>query len=336
MARIYKRKDIWYLDFQYKGRRIRRKIGKLKSMAEFALKDVEVKIVKDELGILRKEINIDKFIDGYLSYIKVNKREKTAIRYREIIEHFKKFIRESEAVRLSEITPLLIEKYKQERLKLIKPITVNYELDLLKAFFKRAIKDNYIKENPLDDIERLKVTSKQPRFFAEEELREILIHCEKRDYPVFLALTSTGMRLGELINLEWEDVDLERRAITIRVKDFWEPKNSKPRAIPMTNKLVEVLKELQRGSRWVFAAKKGTQLNRNHLRERLVKLCMNIGIEPGNIHTFRHTFASHLIMKGVDLPTVQKLMGHSDIKTTMIYAHLAQEHLQGAIEKLEF
>ncbi len=336
MARIYKRRDIWYLDFQYKGRRIRKKIGKLKSMAEFALKDVEVKIIKGELGILRKEIKIDKFIEGYLSYIKVNKREKTAIRYREIIEHFKKFIRESEVVELSAITSLLIEEYKQERLKFIKPITVNYELDLLKAFFKRAIKNNYMKKNPLDDIERLKVAQKQPRFFVEEELREILLHCQKRDYPVFLTLASTGMRLGELINLEWEDVDFERRAITIRVKDFWEPKNSKPRAIPMTNKIVEVLKELQRDSRWVFATEKGTQLNRNHLRERLVRVCMNIGIKPGNIHTFRHTFASHLIMKEVDLPTVRKLMGHSDIKTTMIYAHLAQEHLKSAIERLEF
>jgi len=63
---------------------------------------------------------------------------------------------------------------------------------------------------------------------------------------------------------------------------------------------------------------------------------MKIGIEPGNIHTFRHSFASHLIMSGVDLPTVQKLMGHSDIETTMIYAHLAPEHLKGAVDKLDF
>jgi len=336
MARIYKRKDIWYVDYHYKDRRFRKRIGKSKKIAEFALKDIEVKITKDELGILKRKVRIEKFIAEYLAYIKVNKRGKTANRYREIIEHFRNFTQENKIIILSEIEPSFIEKYKQERLKAIKPITVNYELRLLKAFFTQALKNNYIKDNPVVDIERLKVTSKQPRFFVKEELREVLIHCQKRDYPVFLTLASTGLRLGELINLEWTDVGLERRLITIKVKDFWEPKNSKPRAIPMANKLVEVLKELKRDSRWVFTTRKGNQLNKNHLRERLVKVCMKIGIEPANIHTFRHTFASHLVMKGVDLPTVQKLMGHSDIKTTMIYAHLAPEHLKGAVEKLEF
>ena len=336
MARIYKRKDIWYVDYHHKDRRFRKRIGKSRKIAEFALKDIEVKITKDELGILKRKVRVEKFIAEYLAYIKVNKRAKTANRYREIIEHLRKFVQKNKIATLSEIEPLFFERYKQERLKFIKPITVNYELRLLKAFFAQAVKNNYIKDNPVVDIERLKVTSKQPRFFVKEELREVLIHCQKRDYPVFLTLASTGLRLGELINLEWNDVDLERQLITIKVKDFWEPKNSKPRAIPMTNKLVEVLKDLKKDSRWVFTTRNGRQLNRNHLRERLVKVCMNIGIELANIHTFRHTFASHLVMRGVDLPTIQKLMGHSDIKTTMIYAHLAPEHLKSAVEKLEF
>jgi len=335
MARVYKRKDIWYVDYQYKDRRFRKRIGKSRKMAEFALKDIEVKITKDELGILKRKVKVERFIAEYLAYIKVNKRGKTANRYREIIEHFRKFVQESNVVTLSGIEPLFIERYKQERLKFIKPITVNYELRLLKAFFAQAVKSNYIKDNPVDDVERLKVTSKQPRFFRAEELKEILIDCRRADYPVFLTLANTGMRLGELINLEWTDVDFERGTITIKVKDFWEPKNSKPRVIPMANKLEEVLKDLKKDSRWVFTTRNGNQLNKNHLRERLVKVCMNIGIELANIHTFRHTFASHLVMKGVDLPTIQKLMGHSNIKTTMIYAHLAPEHLKRAIEKLK-
>lgn len=136
MARVYKRKETWCIDYQYKGRRIRKKVGRSKKIAEFALKDIEVKIVKDELGILRKKVKIDKFIDEYLSYIEVNKRKKTAIRYREIIEHFRRFVQKSKITVLSEIEPSLIERYKQERLKFLKPVTVNYELRLLKAFFQ--------------------------------------------------------------------------------------------------------------------------------------------------------------------------------------------------------
>jgi integrase len=213
---------------------------------------------------------------------------------------------------------------------------VNYKLHLLKAVFKEVVKNNYIRKNPLEDTERLKVTPKQPRFFTKEELKQILEYCGQRLYPILLTLASTGMRLGELINLEWEDIDFERKLISIKVKDFWEPKNSRLRDIPMTDKLLRVLNVLNKNTRWLFVTSRGNQLNRNHLRERLVKICMRIGIEPGNIHTFRHSFVSHLVMSGVDLPTVQKLMGHSDIETTMIYAHLAPEHLKGAVDKLEF
>ena len=72
------------------------------------------------------------------------------------------------------------------------------------------------------------------------------------------------------------------------------------------------------------------------LRERLIRIANQTGIEDlTKLHTLRHTYASHLVMNGVDLPTVQRLMGHSDIQTTMIYAHLAPDHLVDAVNKLE-
>ena len=86
---------------------------------------------------------------------------------------------------------------------------------------------------------------------------------------------------------------------------------------------------------FVFCEKNGSQL-KTKLRERLIRIAKQAGIEDlTKLHTLRHTFASHLVMKGVDLPTVQKLMGHSDIQTTMIYAHLAPDHLADAVNKLD-
>ncbi len=73
----------------------------------------------------------------------------------------------------------------------------------------------------------------------------------------------------------------------------------------------------------------------NWLRLELIKIARKAGIAGlTKIHTLRHTFASHLVMNGVDLPTVKRLMGHTDIQTTMIYAHLAPEHLSDAVNKL--
>jgi site-specific recombinase XerD len=87
---------------------------------------------------------------------------------------------------------------------------------------------------------------------------------------------------------------------------------------------------------YVFKVKAAGR-SRNWMREQLIKIATKAGISDlTKLHTLRHTFASHLVMKGVDLPTVMKLMGHSDIQTTMIYAHLAPDHLAGAVNKLDF
>jgi site-specific recombinase XerD len=87
---------------------------------------------------------------------------------------------------------------------------------------------------------------------------------------------------------------------------------------------------------FVFTDKDGGQV-KTKLREAMIKVAKRAGIENlTTLHSLRHTFASHLIMNGVDLPTVQKLMGHTDIQVTMIYAHLAQDHLNEAVNKLDF
>jgi len=89
-------------------------------------------------------------------------------------------------------------------------------------------------------------------------------------------------------------------------------------------------------SSYVFLHKDGGKI-RTKLRENMIQIAKQAGIEDlTKLHTLRHTFASHLVMQGVDLPTVKKLMGHSDIQTTMIYAHLAPDHLADAVDKLAF
>jgi len=146
------------------------------------------------------------------------------------------------------------------------------------------------------------------------------------------------MRKGELENLEWSDIDFERRKIKIRVKDDWSPKTNE-REIPINDGLLELLKhhrDKNKHSRWVFHHK-GERIEPNSLRKKLISVAKKSGIIGlTKIHTLRHTFASHLVMSGVDLPTVKKLMGHSDIETTMIYSHLADEHVDKAVERLKF
>jgi site-specific recombinase XerD len=145
------------------------------------------------------------------------------------------------------------------------------------------------------------------------------------------------MRKSELLNLTWDDVDFERKKIKIIEKADWSPKTSE-RQIPLNGGLFKVLKALgaKKRGKYVFHDK-GQQIESNRLRKRLMSLTKRCGfLDVTKLHSLRHTFASHLVMKGVDLPTVKKLMGHADIDTTMIYSHLADDHVDKAVEKLEF
>ena len=147
------------------------------------------------------------------------------------------------------------------------------------------------------------------------------------------------MRRGEVINLEWKDIDFERRVIKIQIKENWQPKTGE-RDIPINARLFKLLGQLHKKRRkgsLVFYNSIGNKIHRNKLRTKLIQIAKKADIsELTKLHTLRHTFASHLVMKGVDLASVQKLMGHADIKTTMIYSHLAPEHLKGAVDKLTF
>lgn len=205
--------------------------------------------------------------------------------------------------------------------------------------FNLARKWGYCANNPTEGVAFFRITkTREPRFFSKEECEKLLKNCSKELYLIFFTFLNTGMRRGELLNLEWKDIDFIRKRIKIRVKEDWEPKTSE-RDIPMNEKLLEVLKTHKKNSkgRLVFSDDKGEKIHKNELRSELIRLTKKCGFpDVTKLHTLRHTFASHLVMGGIDLPTVKKLMGHSDIETTMIYSHLADEHIDKAVEKLEF
>lgn len=365
MGQIYKRGRIWYIDLRVKGRRIRKKVGSSKQIAELALKDAEVKAAREEFGFAKNDITIDKFIAQFLEYSAANHRPATTNRYRAVMDHFKEFLKSKpELTFLSEVTTETIDQYKVFRKnswvnpngepvesdedlsdstrKGARAHTINFEVGTLKTVFYLAIKWGYLKANPTVGINKLKVDDSKPlRFLSKKECERLLDACPPELYPVYFTFLNTGMRKAELENLEWDDIDFKRRKIRIHRKEFWQPKTGE-RDIPMNQQLFELLLKLKKQndkdlkSRFVFPDSDGGKI-RTKLREKIIQIGKIAGIEGlTKIHTLRHTFASHLVMSGVDLPTVKKLMGHTDIQTTMIYAHLAPDHLADAVNKLPF
>jgi len=380
MGAIFKRGKVWYIDIRVSGRRVRKRVGTSKRIAELALQDAEVKAARDEFGFTRNDITLDKFFEQFLEYSRANHQPSTMNRYRAVIDHFKQFLKEkTNVVCISQVNTEIIDRYKVYRKdawtnpngspveseddvkeytrKGARAHTINFEVGTLKTIFNLAIKWGYLKDNQTREVKKLKVNdSKAVRFLTEDECRRFLEACPADLYPIYFTFLNTGMRKAELENLEWADIDFKRRKIRIRRKDFWQPKTGE-RDIPINTQLLELLTDLKQAndrkqsdrklkdrkqtdkkpkSNFVFSDKDGSKL-KTKLRKKLIKIAQKAGINDlTKVHTLRHTFASHLVMKGVDLPTVKKLMGHSDIETTMIYAHLAPDHLVDAVDKLSF
>lgn len=338
MARIYswagKKGAYWYLDYAVDGRRVRKRVGRSKKLAELALADVQVKLERRELGFQAKDKDLADFIAEYLDYAKTNKSHGSYVRNEIVLRTFKGF---AKVERLRAITPQLIESYKKFRSEGgTKASTINTELNTIKAALNRAVALGYLARNPGRDVKKLKAPRKQVRFLSKEEVARLIAAGNGRLGPIIETLLYTGLRRDELAHLTWADVDLQRRIVAVQAKDGWHPKDYEVRHIPMAPRLYELLKSLSRGEGWVFATRDGGP-HSGHILSRdfrkLMKLC---GIKGASLHTLRHTFASHLVMNGTDVYTVQKLLGHSSIKTTEIYAHLAPDFLKAAVERLKY
>lgn len=339
MARIYsrtgKKGTLWYLDYQVEGRRIRKRIGKSKRLAELALADIEVKLERKEAGFAVKDRALQDFIREYLVYAKGNKAKNSCARDEITLRHFTDFIK---ADKLSAVTAARLEAYKAWRREQgAKPSTLNRELNTLKAMFNKAVAWGALAHNPAKSVQKFREPRKQVRYLSKDEVKAVLAAASERLLPIIETFLHTGLRRDELTHLTWADVDFNRESIAVQAKDGWHPKDYEVRHIPMTDRLAAVLKTRTKGeSPYVFHTQSGGTHEGNILSRDFRRLVRGCGIKGVSIHTLRHTFASHLVMSGADLYTVQKLLGHSSIKTTEIYAHLAPDYLRAAMKRLKY
>ena len=149
-------------------------------------------------------------------------------------------------------------------------------------------------------------------------------------HAAFMTALYAGLRRGELVWLEWEDVDFEAGLVYVRNKPGHPLKDYEERSIPLHEELAEVLRELPRRSQWCFPSPTGVCWDVDNFSrlQRKAKV-------PG-FHAWRHTFASYLAMNGADVRTIQQLMGHSSLTTTERYMHVSPAHRERAINLLEF
>lgn len=329
--RIYQRngKGVWYIDYSFNGRRVRRKVGTSKKMAQAVLKDIEVRIIKgDFLGVSGpKKLLFDKLCEEYLNFSKANKASSS---YRRDTISIKNLLRSFSIRLLSTITASDLEHYKINRIREVSAATVNRELSCIKHMLNKAVHWGYLSQNPLRDVKDFKEPPARVRYLTDVEIEILLNCCYGHIKSIVIVALTTGMRKGEILNLKWQDIDLRNRVITIR-----DTKNNESRTIHMNETLYEMLRSLgpEIGEQYVFVKEDGKPFG--DIRTGFRAALRRAGIKNFRFHDLRHTFASKLVMNGVDIRTVQTLLGHKDITMTMRYSHLSNAHLREAVQKLE-
>lgn len=231
---------------------------------------------------------------------------------------------------------------------------------LMANFFNAAVDNDIIRNSPLKRTVVLpKKQKKERRVLSLSEQTAFLEGAQSYDnFPVFVFALQTGMRAGEVIGLQFKDIDFGRRYINVnqsceydyKQKEFvcGSPKSeSGQRCIPMTDVVFNILNK-QREKKatrkivnlkyadFVFLSKKGVPLKNSSLDEQLAKIARELKIEKFSMHTFRHTFATRCIEADVNPKTLQTILGHSDISLTLnLYTHTTQEQKVKEMQKLE-
>jgi len=291
------------------------------------------------------------FVDEYSNWIKQNRSSAYHVSVMSSFKHLIDFFGQQKSIR--EIRLKETENfcsYLQQTVH--KGFHVYYRT--LKAAFNKAVEWEYVKENYFLKIKLPKKQKLAPEFIDSEQLLAISSKIKNeilKNIVVFAFYT--GMRLDEIVNLRWKNMDIDNRLITVGDESFI-TKARKQRFIPICKEAFEVIARCKlrdgRGtpsfvlplckeeniSCYVFCKANGDKYTGDHISQTFKRACKAAGMESSiHFHCLRHSFASNLVQKGVPLYTIKELLGHSSISTTEIYSHLNVETLREAIKKLD-
>ena len=222
-----------------------------------------------------------------------------------------------------------IEKYKKARVNKVANSSINRELNVLSKMFSIAVENKYIQINPCLGVKRLRIENKPDRFLSIEEEEKLLKAANPNLRLIILVALYTGMRQGEILNLKWKDLNLKEKYIKIL-----KTKNNKVRKIPLAKTLEEAFTSLPRLSEYVICnpLTKTRYINIHKVFDETVKRAK---IEHITFHQLRHSAATRMVEKGIDLVVVKEILGHADLSTTQKYSHPVPQRMLDAINELE-
>jgi len=318
----------WAYDFWFNGKRYIRVVGESKEQAEGAMAVHRKKLIDEKHGLASPimDIRFDDLAEEY--YRKVSAAKRSWRRDRLSLDHLNRFFR---GKKVSEITSKSVDDYKELRLRDVSGPTINREIGLLSSVFTTAIRWKHTVSNPVKGVARYEESEPTERILQPDEEERLLAAAAPHLKPILTILLNTGMRRNELLSLRWKNVNLAAGQLTIQKTNS---KNKRMHLVPLNRAAVAALRSIPRAHDLVFYNPK-TKSSIKDVKTAFHAACDAAGIEGLRLHDLRHTFATRLRERGVDLGTIMKLLGHSTIAMTLRYAQVSEESQHAAVGKLE-
>jgi integrase len=345
---VFKRKnkagaegETWYVDYyDPSGKRIIKAISPSKKESEAYLGKIKASIREGRFFDVKREtkVTFNELLDAYVEKIKNQRFYQNYLQY--LVPVLREYLGK---ILLSEINYKTLENFRDQRKKTPTQHggersnrTVNIEMEFLRRIFNKAVKWEMLERNPFDVGEDLfyKDTIKRERALTEDEVKRLIDACPGYLKPIVITAIYTGLRKGDILNLKWKDVDLERGLIRVV-----ETKTGKTRNIVLNSDMRTLLQNLPVKGEYVFPGKKGKSFK--DVKRSFQTALKNAGIEQSEdrrrkivFHSLRHTCISLLTEKGADTTMVKNYVAHASEEMTERYTHLSEEYARKTAEIL--
>jgi integrase len=322
--------------FDYRGHTVRRTTGTAdRRLAESIFAKIRVKMAEGRYfdTLQEQDRTVAEMMERYLRERSAFKAPKSYERDQQALKHLLPIFGDK---LLGEVTPKLLAAYKaQRRADGAAPATTNKELQVVRHAFNLAEREwEWCRENPMRKVSMEPVHNQIDRWLTvEEEARLLAVAPEWLRQLIVFAL-NTGMRQGEILSLQWPDVDFTRGTLVVM-----KSKNRERRTLPLNNTVFASLAGKQAAcghhDGLVFTTSTGTPLKARYVVRAFSIARARAGIPDFRFHDLRHTFATRLVQKGIDLYKVQRLLGHKTGLMTQRYAHHSPESLRDGVRVLD-
>jgi len=330
MATLIQRKNgIWTAVFSYRGRRVWRTTG---------TRDREhAKMIAEQIGcdfIEPKNITVSRLWDILMPVLPASLSASTI---KLDASAFKTFIRICGDLPLPAITPYTIEQFKVARLNEVSPEKTSIDFRSLRASLNRARKMKLLVHNPFMDCQNIRIPEKEQRCFSEEELTKVLsVINEDMLARIVMIAAATGMRVGEILSLQWQEVNLMKGEIHLTNRRDFQLKNRRSRVVMLGRAATFTIGCTPKRSAYVFSDEQGRPFKTTTISVRFKRAVRKAGLSDVlHFHSLRHFNASQMSDSGVPFDQVQRLLGHLSSSVTQNYIHSNKEQLWNSIRKLD-